>query len=127
MTLYRLTKPRVSLELIPFYVPNNQTRLEIGWELFKRLRDKPEDTFCLAAVEDTLRAMVIAYVWKGDCHIWQAYAEPGFEYSKLMFDRLISWAKEKGLTKLTTGTKRPRAMCRKWGFVQKDGQLVRLL
>ena len=62
MRLWRADNPEVAMNLIPWFVPTNQNPIQMGWELHERLKEKPEDTFCLVALRGRIvQAVLIAY------------------------------------------------------------------
>jgi hypothetical protein len=118
MRIYNAKDPDISLKLIPWFVPGNQTPIDIGWELHERLREKPDETFCSIAIEnDTIQAVLIAYVRKREVWLWQAQSRSGFKYSKYIFEGLKHWSRSRGRKKIRMGTPtRHKAFERAWGF-----------
>ena len=101
MRLWRADNPEVAMNLIPWFVPTNQNPIQMGWELHERLKEKPEDTFCLVALRGRIvQAVLIAYKKGRRVHIWQAHARYAFRYSRIMLDGLIYWAKGKGIKRI---------------------------
>jgi len=111
----------MSLLLLPWYVPNDKQNIfEIGWELHQKLKERPEETFCVIAVENNVcQALLIAERRDAHIFIWQARARAGFKYSKLLFNGLIAWTKRKGFNQLKFGTaqKKERFFQKRYGFV----------
>lgn len=118
MRLWRADNPEVAMGLIPWFVPTNQNAIQMGWELHERLREKPEDTFCVIALDrGIVQGVLIAYKRKRDVWLWQAHQRPGFKYTKYIFDGLKYWSKLVNRSKIRMGaTKRHRAYQRRWGF-----------
>lgn len=112
-----------SLSLISWFVPANQEPLAMGWELHERLREKPDDTLCLVAIENSIiQAVLIAYKKKRVVWLWQAHARKGFRFSKLMFGGLVSWAKSKNMKRIkcSVSEERNRKLYElKYGFKSK--------
>ena len=117
-----LKEPSVSLLLIPWFVPIDKTRLDIGWELHERLRENPNDTFVLVAKKrKEIHGVLIAYARKNDVFVWQAKARNDLSCTKIMFDVLIKWSLEKGYNRMAIETTRnPRVFKRRWGFEVAD-------
>jgi hypothetical protein len=89
--------PNISIALLPWFVPNDQSRLEIGWELHERLKDRPDDTLCLIGIENNnWQIMCIAYTDDDCVWVWQVRALPGFKYQRIFEDALATWAGVKG-------------------------------
>ena len=118
MRLWRADNPEVAMNLIPWFVPTNQNPIQMGWELHERLKEKPEDTFCLVALKGRIvQAVLIAYKRKRDVWLWQAHARKGFKYSRTIFDGLKYWSKSVGKNRIRMGAvKRFKAYQRRWGF-----------
>jgi len=119
MRFERLTDPNfASLVAIPWFIPEGQNPLAMGWELYQRLKGEPENTFCLMAVENNIpQALLLAYVKDANVvWVWQAHAKSGFKYSRSMFTGLIEWARAKGVGKLRCGTLRGDALGKRYGF-----------
>ena len=112
-----------SLALIPWFVPANQEPLNMAWELHERLRENPDDTLCLVAIEkNIIQAVLIAYKKKRIIWLWQAHARQGFKFSKLMFNGLVSWAKGKKISRIkcsVSDEKNRRLYELKYGFKSK--------
>lgn len=107
-----------SLALMPWFIPANQKPLDMGWELHERLRENPDDTLCLVAIEESIiQAILIAYVRKRDIWLWQAHSRKKFKFSKLMFNLLKNWGKTKKRKRLRMGTyEKKDAFQKRWGF-----------
>ena len=107
-----------SLALISWFIPTNQNPLEMGWELHERLRENPDDIFCVVAIErNIIQAILIAYIRKRDVWLWQAHARKGFEYSKMIFNGLKIWSKLRKRKRIRMGVHEKRnAFQRRWGF-----------
>ncbi len=117
-----------SLWLLSWFIPREQKPLDMGWFLHEQLREKPDDTFCLVAIErNIIQAILIAYTRKRDVFVWQAHARKGFRFSKLMFSGLIHWTRGRGKKRLKckVGDKRNRKLYElKYGFKSKrNGEL----
>ena len=122
MRLLNTKNPEDVAKIFPWLIETDtENRMDIAAELYCRLKHRPEDTLLLVAIERNItRAVLIAhisdnkkkYVW-----LWQSHAEPGFKYSKLMFDALKGWAKDKGVKEIRMGTDgREKAFEKRWGF-----------
>lgn len=107
-----------SMALVPWFVPTNQDPLDMGWKLHERLRENPDDTLCLIAIEkNIIQAILIAYVRKRDIWLWQAHARKGFRYPRLMFNLLKNWSKTRKRKKIRMGIyEKKDAFQRRWGF-----------
>lgn len=118
MRILNSKDPDISLKLLPWFVPANQTPMDIGWELHERLRENPDETFCSIAIEnDMIQAVLIAYVMKRCVWLWQAQARRGFKYSSFMFNGLKHWSRSRGRKKIRMGVlERHKVFERKWGF-----------
>jgi len=118
MIIWNCKDESIAMRLIPWFLPANQTPLDMGWELHERLREKPDDTFCLVAIEkNIIQGMAIAYVRKRDVWLWQAHVRKGFKYTKMLFDGLKIWAKSKKRRKIRMGVfEKQDAFQRRWGF-----------
>lgn len=129
MRLLKTKNPDDVAKLYPWLIPTGtETRMDIASELYGRLKEKPDDTFVLVAIERGItRCIVVAYMSsKRVCWLWQSQAEPGFEYSRLMMDALKSWARGKGAKKIGIGVpdERKKAFVRRWGFKKlRNGEL----
>ncbi len=117
----------VSMALVPWFVPANQNPLDMGLELRQRLKEKPNDTFCLLAIEDNvIQAMLIAYIQKKNVWLWQAHARDDFKYGREMFNGLRQWAKAKNCCKIKCKVSNPqneKLYERKYGFKHKNKEM----
>jgi hypothetical protein len=129
MRLLNTKEPEISLALVPWFIPDNQDPLDMGWELHERLRTKPDETFCLIAIENNIiQAILIAYTRKRDVWIWQVHARNKFKYGMLMFDGLYRWAirkKKKKIRGATYNERYNKLFERKYGFTLQNGELIR--
>ena len=119
MRILNSKDPDISLKLIPFFIPEDQTRLEMGLELYGRLKSEPDNTLCLVAIENDIgQAMMIAYERERDVFVWQAWSRSGFKYQMTIFNGLISWAKSLGKDKLVAGIpeRKRKFFERRYGF-----------
>lgn len=117
MRIWNCKDPDISFFLVPWYVVNGQSIAQIGADIYERLRDNPEDTFCSLIIEkNRCIAFIVAYYEQNVTFILQARATPGCEYGQLVFDGLILWSQAKGARCLQACVKRPKAFIRKWGF-----------
>lgn len=128
MRLLNTKNPDDIVKLFPWLIPTEtETRMDIATELYGMLKEKPDDTFVLVAIERNItRAVVVAHVLsKRVVWIWQSQAEPGFKKSKLMFDAVKSWAKSRGAKKIGIGVnEHEKAFARRWGFKElRNGEL----
>lgn len=116
------------MNLIPWYAPGDQAHLEIGLELYERLKEKPDNTFCLVAMENGFcQGILIAYIRKNDIWLWQSRAKSGFKYSKLAMRCLFEWAKWRGYNTIKTKPNKRSAklLARKYKFTPSDeGEMV---
>lgn len=97
-------------------------------ELYYRLKENPEDTLLLVAIERNItRAVLIAHVSKNKKYIWlwQCNTEPGFRHSRILFDAITSWAGAKKVKEIRMGPNgRREAFERRWGFkTMRDGNM----
>lgn len=118
MRLLNNKDPEFAMRLIPWFVPVGQNPIDMGWKLYERLKENPDDTLCLVAIEkNIIQAVLIAYVQKRAVWLWQAHGRKGFRFSKLMFNLLKSWTKTKNRKRIRIGIyERKEAFQRKWGF-----------
>lgn len=129
MRLLKTENPDDVAKLYPWFIPTKtETRMNIASELYGRLKESPDDTFVLVAIERGItRCIVVAYMSsKRVCWLWQSQAEPGFKHSRLMMDALKAWARDKGAKKIGIGVpdERKKAFVRRWGFKElRNGEL----
>jgi len=118
MRIWNCKDERIAMRLIPWFVPYKQDPMYMGWELHERLRENPNDTFCIVAIEKSIiQAILIAYVRKRDIWLWQAHTRKGFEYSKMIFNGLKIWSKLRKRKRIRMGVHEKRnAFQRRWGF-----------
>ena len=122
----------IAAKLIPWFVPTEtESRVQIASELAQRLEQKPDETLCLVAIERNItRAIVVAHVsekHRKSVWLWQSQAEPGFRYSKLMFDALKQWSRVKGAKEVRMGPQEhEKAFRRRWGFEDANNNEMRL-
>lgn len=119
MRIWNCKDAEFSLWLVPWFVPAGQNPIDMGWKLHERLREKPNDTLCLVAIErNIIQAILIAYTRKRDVWLWQGHARKGFRFSKLMFNLLKNWSKLKRRKKIRMGIyEKKDAFQRRWGFI----------
>lgn len=104
--------------------------MKIACELAHRLKTRPDETFCLIAIErNVTRAVLVAHL--SETHrrriwLWQAQAEPGFRYSALLFEGLRAWAKAKKAKeiRMTTDERKKRFFERQYGFRRKGEEMI---
>lgn len=115
-----MKNPEFVVKLLPWLTPSDQSLVDIMCELYERLKNKPDETFCCMATENNIgQALLIAGCRENDVGIWQARSRAGFKYQKLLLWLLSIWAKSKGYNKLTAGVsdgRRQRFFERKYGF-----------
>jgi len=122
MRILNTKNPNDVVKIYPWFIPAEKlTRMDIAAQLYDRLETRPEDTLVLVAIERNItRSILVAHVSdkkKKRVWLWQANSEPGFKYSKLMFDALKSWMIGRGAKEIWTGTDRnARVLSRRWGF-----------
>lgn len=128
MNLILTKDPAIWAYLSRWYVPVDQSRIEIGTELFRRLSETPDDTFVSIVTEDgKVVAFVVAYVLnENDVFLWQTRTLPGFNYGKELFDMLVNWTKEKSRSRIVASTERSiRPLERKYGFKPFGGLIAK--
>ncbi len=118
---WNIKNPDIAQKLIPWYIPRDENRLDIGWELHQRLKKNPDDTFCLLAMDDLVcLGVMLAYTRKNDVWCWQARGTPQCShYSKEAFQRLMKWTREKGFDKIKIDARDERTakcLARRYGF-----------
>jgi hypothetical protein len=117
VTFVNTKDPSVSFRLLPWFVPADQDKVEIGAELEQRLKNSPDDTWVDIATEDgSVCGMVIGFKREEDVYVWQAKILPGFKCGKEMMRRITAWAKESGFSKLAARPLREDALKRRFGF-----------
>lgn len=119
MRIQKTTNPKISFALIPWFVPANLDRLQIGWELHEMLRKEPDNVFCLIATENGIgQAVLIAYTEENYVWVWQRRIKAGFKYQKFMYDGLVNWSKARGFDRLRCGASKRagRVLRRRYGF-----------
>lgn len=132
MRLLNTKNPDDVAKIYPWIVSTeSETQLDIATELYGMLKEKPDNVFMLIAIERNItRAVVIAHVSevkRKSIWLWQSNVEPGFKYSKLMFDLLKNWAKSKKAKEIRIGTNdRHKAFARRWGFKDYTKTIMRL-
>ena len=127
--IFRAYNPFISLALVPWYVANDQTPFQIGMELNDRMREEPENTFVLIAMNgEKAEAILIAYIETDHVHVWQARKKSGFRYSGDMFAMLCQWAQDNDISILQcapAGHAQRRLYRRKYGFESIDNKYMR--
>ena len=120
MKIIRITNPEISVHLLPWYVEDNKTPLEIGMELNDRMRENPDDTCVLLAVDKGyIKGVLIGYMDSTSLFVWQARKSKDMNRPRLIFQRLCEWGKQKNADKvqLISDDKRVRRLYkRKYGF-----------
>ena len=128
MKILRVLNPEISVQLIPWYVPDDKTPIEIGMELDQRMREDSDNTGVFVAVKNGyLKAMLIGYMEGETLFVWQARKSKDMDRPRLIFHELCRWAKAKGAKKaqLKSSDKRVRRMYkRKYGFTPLGGPLM---
>jgi len=110
--------------LVPWFVPENQTREDIYLELIDRLTNTPDETFvCVVIEDDLIKGVAIAYCRDKDVYIWQTRSDNGMSSDAV--DRVLGgmkcWAKSKGYNRLSAGPNRARRVSkRRWGFQESQ-------
>jgi hypothetical protein len=127
MRIARHYDPRISFVLAPWYVTDFEDVVQIGEEVHHRLAEFPDDTLCLiASHKKQIQAILIAYARQKDVFVWQARAIPRFPLKNSMYSWLKRWAKKRGYNKLAAQSKRPRAICRMFGFRPSgNGEIIK--
>jgi len=120
MKIIRVTNPEISIQLLPWYVEEDRTAMEIGMELNDRMIESPNDTCVLAAIDKGfMKAMIVGFIEEDYLFIWQAKKSKDMDRPRLVFHRLCEWGKQKGISKikLVSQDKRIRRLYkRKYGF-----------
>jgi len=127
ITARRIYDPGVSYLLAPWFICHDKTRVEIGEELYRRLEESPEDTYCVVIAEpERFWGFIIAYTRYDDVFIWQALALPGMGCSGEVFADFLEWAKGKGYARISCEARRNEAVKRLYGFKNSDnGELIK--
>jgi hypothetical protein len=117
-------EPAIALWLTPWYISIDQTREEIGLELYTRLKYSPDDTLfgIFREAGKGVRGVFAAYCRDDDVFIWQANA-PRNKYVKLVFDTVIAWARAKGFDKIRLISTRRQPIKKRFGFVNRGIEL----
>jgi hypothetical protein len=125
MKITRTTNPDISIHLIPWYVEDDQTALEIGMELNDRMTENPDDTCVLVATDKGyMKAMAVAYIEGDRMIIWQGKKSKDMSNPRLMFHELYKWGRGRGAEKAVLGSpdKRVRRLYkRKYGYKPTTG------
>jgi hypothetical protein len=128
MKITKITDPDISIHLVPWYVEDDMTRVEVGMELNDRMTNHGDDTCVLVATDkDMIKAMLIGYIEDDYLFCWQARKSKDMRQPRLIFHKLCEWGRTKGMKKmrLMSGDKRIRRMYRrKYGFTSIGGSLM---
>ena len=123
MWLLNNKNPDFAIWLVPWFIPVNQDPINMSWKLRQRLKETPDDTLCLVAIEkNIIQAVLIAYTRKRDVWLWQAHGRKGFRFSKLMFNGLIHWTRGKSKKRIrckVTNERNRKLYELKYGFKSK--------
>ena len=109
----------------PWFVPIDQTRLEMYRSLVERLVCSPEKTFVCVAIEDNLvRGMAVAFERKNDVFIWQASSD-NRTGNRPIVDRILSgiksWAASRGFSRIAGIPNRAKKLwIRRCGFKESE-------
>lgn len=123
MKILRKTNPDTSLSLLPWYVPFDQTKEQIGLELNDKMIHHPDDTLVLVVMDDAEKHILgfsIAYARYDDVFIWQArninLSRPEVD---LVLEQIYAWARQKGFSRIAAIPNRnPKIWKRRWGFIK---------
>lgn len=125
----RAKHPAICWPLLPWFVEGDQTREEIFLELYGRLEQDPDDIFVEIALDgDICKGILISYVSDDHIWIWQARTAKDFRQPEKLLDDLISWAKQKKITKLRAGCSNDKSMklfMRRYGFKKEGSEIQR--
>ena len=120
MNIVRVRHPDISVYLIPWFVEDGQTAVEVGMELNDRLRQKPDDTCVMLAIDKGyLKGVLVGYIEQDYLFVWQARKSKDMDRPRLIFHCLCEWSKTRGVKKarLVSHDKRIRRLYkRKYGF-----------
>lgn len=126
MVIVNSKNPNIAYPLLDYFVPVDQTREQIAFELYNRLKFNPNDTLCLA-FEDKKQMVGFACLYREDDGVffWQTHCAPGIKHSKTLYALVENWAKTKG-NKLRCGAKDERTakfFNRKYGFIATGNKI----
>lgn len=128
MKIIRIKNPEISIWLLPWYVEDDKTVLEIGMELNDRMQNEPDNTCVLLAVDKGyLKAVLVGYLDGNKLIIWQGKKSKDMNRMHLLGHKLYKWAREHGATKAVLGSsdKRVRRLYkRKYGYHSIGGPLM---
>lgn len=88
------------VKIFPWLVPTEtMTRMEVATDIYKRLKDEPEKTLLLVAIERNItRAIFVAYISTAKIRkfviLYQAQLEEEFKYINYMIEFLKAWARK---------------------------------
>lgn len=130
MRLLNSKNPKDVAKIFPWFITTeSQGRMDIATELYYRLKENPQSTLLLVAIERNItRGVLIAHVSdkrKKHIWLWQCRFEPGFRHSRTMLEALKSWARGRGAKEIRMGPNgHKKAYQRRWGFeLMRNGDM----
>lgn len=125
LKIERTTAPVDALILRNWYVPTDQTRLEIVVELFKRMACDADNTLVLLATKDgELMGVAVSFIERsGRLFFWQGRSRGlSMKEVDMVIEASYDWAREKGVTTAATVPNRSKKLWeRRWGFQEVPG------
>ena len=122
MKYIRVTNPDISLHLMPWYIADDETEIEVGMRLNDRMTDEPDDTYVLLAEDKGyLKAMLIGVLDGENLLVWQFKKTKDMNTPRQMEKKMYDWARKKGAIRIVLGSKDKRLRRlyrRKYGFTQ---------
>lgn len=120
----RVTDPNMAVQLVPWFVPENETVQDMLLFLYDRLANCSDETFlCLGVENDIIKGIAIAYKAGEEVFIWQATAAKGVKPYQVdeLFDEIKKWARTIGCRRISCIPNRAKRIWeRRWGFKQSD-------
>lgn len=116
----------MSIPLIPWYVPYEESVLSIAMKIHEWLDKRPDDIYALVVMNlNKCVAMSIVYIDNDEAVFWQAQSLKGYSHGRFVLEGMKHWARSRGAKALFTigNSDRVKKLHKRYGFIECEGRM----
>jgi hypothetical protein len=119
--LQRITDPEKVIHLVPWLVPVDQSVLDIGAEIYRRILEIPDDILILVDLDEKgiCHGLLVSTLEKDCVFAWQARADSNCRTQKQALGLVGQWAAQNNRQEVhvSPATESRRRLYQRYGFV----------